>query len=434
MTESVSTTSRTYEILVYGIDKKELTLPSKEIAFRNFKLFFESFKTQERFDDYDGVILFQGTFEWFKEAHDSWGDIHQRLKYDNDELDKRTKELGVLLKKGGFVSFILCEPFIDYVDGDDASYTDLAKKCLNSRSLHRENFSNRVTGIQSKQSEFEKFIERFGAANTYFDCYDKDFDMKVIAVTANDKTVGIILRSQLFFVPALRVENIPDRISEYFQLLAEAVTSVFNKLLVEVPEWVKQFRFGHENGLLSQGTALIKEVEKIHAHLEELQQYKSVLVFDSDQLVNATVNLLTAGFGFRVNRRDDYREDFKILGEKELPVVFGEIKGTNRGVQREYINQADSHRERAGLPSEFPTVLFVNTCIKNARTLAEKDQDVPEEQVRHAKNNKILILRTLDLLRLLKHKMDGKCTSDQVLKIFKEKTGWLKVTDEGWED
>jgi hypothetical protein len=434
MTEVDNEASRNYKILVYGIDKKSLILPSNEIVARNFKLVFEPYKTQERFDEYDGVILFQGIFESFKGVSDYMGYTHQRLTYDKDELDKRTKELGVLLKQGGFISFILCDPIYDHVEGHDVSSTDLAKICLNSHSLHRDNFRNRVPGIRSRQNEFHKFIERFGAANTYFDCYDKDFDMKVIAVAANDQAVGIILRSRLFFVPALRVENNPDRISEYFQLLAEAVTSAFNKLLVEIPEWVKRFKFGHEDGLLSQRTELIKEVEKPHAQLEELQQYKSVLIFDSDQLVDATVNLLTAGFGFKVNSRDDYREDFQILGDNELPVVFGEIKGTNKGVQREYINQADSHRERAGLSPDFPTVLFINTHIKNARTIEEKDQDVPAEQVRHAKNNKILILRTLDLLGLLKHKMNGKCTNDQVLQLFKEKVGWLKVTEDGWVD
>ncbi len=65
------------------------------------------------------------------------------------------------------------------------------------------------------------------------------------------------------------------------------------------------------------------------------------------------------------------------------PVSFENANLKERGdLQRFLRNRIDTHRERAGLSPDFPTVIFINTHIKNARTLEEKDKDVPAEQVR----------------------------------------------------
>ena len=103
MTEN---TERTYNILVYGIEKKGLSLPDDAITARNYSLSFEKFKTPSRFNDFDGVIIFKGTFENFE-----WktGGFENYLKHtcDNDELDKRKKEATILMEQGGFICFLL---------------------------------------------------------------------------------------------------------------------------------------------------------------------------------------------------------------------------------------------------------------------------------------------------------------------------------------
>ena len=99
-------------------------------------------------------------------------------------------------------------------------------------------------------------------------------------------------------------------------------------------------------------------------------------------------------------------------------------------VSREQVNQADSHRERAGLDATFPSILIINTNIKNARSLDEKDKPVAPDQVRHAKHLGILVLRTLDLLRLLGLYKWGTITRDEVLRLLTTGAGWLRVTDE----
>lgn len=236
------------------------------------------------------------------------------------------------------------------------------------------------------------------------------------------------LWDKAFFIPSLIPEN--SRIEEYLHFLTEALTSTLSKIVLEVPAWADAFKFDEETELAKKKNEMSTEIERIDNRLAGLQQFKRLLLVYGDELVRVVVMALKDGFGFDVDQTDEFREDIKILDSQGQAVVFGEIKGTNKGARREYINQADSHRERAGLPPDFPVVLVINTHIKNARDLEEKDQVVPNEQVRHAATNKVLILRTLDLLRLLRMTMRGCITSNEVLALMREQSGWLRVWDD----
>jgi hypothetical protein len=117
------------------------------------------------------------------------------------------------------------------------------------------------------------------------------------------------------------------------------------------------------------------------------------------------------------------------LIQLETIVALVEVKGVSKGVTREHVNQADSHRERSGMPSEFPSLLIINTNMKNSISLADKDQTMAPEQNKHACRNNVLILRTLDLLNLASLHTSGKLTPDEVVELLTKSRGWLKVGD-----
>ncbi len=143
---------RSYNILVYGIEKHGLTAPIDPITSRNYTLSFEPFNSASRFIEYDGVILFQGLFEYFERKSNVMNSylVHH---CDNDELDKRKKEADLLLKKGGFLCFLLNSAFIDRDNGGrDIRGSDLAKYHLNYRDFYRDNFKNRIATLDIKSA------------------------------------------------------------------------------------------------------------------------------------------------------------------------------------------------------------------------------------------------------------------------------------------
>src|SRR5690606_21464074 len=144
--------------------------------------------------------------------------------------------------------------------------------------------------------------------------------------------------------------------------------------------------------------------------------YKSTLLLSGDDLVGSVAEVFRSGFKFEVNSNDDLREDLKLLDENGQVFCLCEIKGTNKGITREYINQADSHRERAGFNSDFPTMLIVNGNIKNSKSIEDKEQnqEVAPDQIKHAVKMNILIFRTIDLLNLLNLYLSSQITKDDI--------------------
>ncbi len=423
--------SRTYNILVYGVEKKCLTAPSDPIKKENFSLNFEPFNTSERFNEYDGVILFQGIFEEYTWKPYYHGHSFEH-NYDVDELDKRKKETMLLLKKRGFICFILNDVFVDNADGRDFVGTDLAKYHLNYSEFYRENYEERIADLNIKYDEFRAFLELYGTANTHFKHYNKYIEWRVIS-EAYGNVVGMIIFGLQYFIPSLIPDNEEEVINEYFTLLAEGLTSTQNKIHQDIPKWVDQFIFTEETDLTNQRNDLESKILTIDRHIERIRNYKAILVLTGDELITKITNVFENGFGLSVDPVDELKEDLKLLDSQGKPFCLCEVKGTNKGVKREHINQTDSHRESSGFNNDFPAILIINTHIRNSRTIIEKDQDIAEEQINHAKKMGVLIMRTLDLLELLRLLYDKKIHLDEILKILIKKHGWLKVNQDGYE-
>ena len=72
----------------------------------------------------------------------------------------------------------------------------------------------------------------------------------------------------------------------------------------------------------------------------------------------------------------------------------------------------------------MPVILIANTFIGTARTVEEKDKAPDEEQIILAEKHNVLILRTLDLLRLLNKYFSGECSREDICNQLLTKVGW----------
>lgn len=416
---------RTYNILVFGAERLKLPVPPKPVRTRNFTLHFEKYGTPRRFQEFDGVILFQGIFERFEDKS-NYMSSYLAHTCDTDELDKRKKEAALLAGQGGFLCFLLTQPFIDQDDGRDFSSTDLAKFHLKYPNLHRKNFSKRVAHVSPVMDEFKRFLDVFGAASSYFDIYNDSLEYRVIAKVGNS-SVGLLVGGVDYFVPSLVPDARPEVITEFFELLADGLTAIHNKLNQAVPDWVAAFKFHEESSIDAHAAALKSQIAQLDQRRSELEQYKAALVLSSGPLVSIVGRILSVAFGVTVDGTDDLREDLKLLDQNKEPIAVCEVKGINRGIKRENINQTDSHRERSGFPNEFPAILIANTGIKNSRTVEEKDQEIAAEQVKHAVQMRVLLVRTLDLLGVLRLVLSGELTADAARRLLLGNVGWLRV-------
>lgn len=416
---------RSWNVLVYGLEKVDLNSPSEPIRTRNFTIHFEKYRTPRRFNEYDGVVVFQGIFEKFQ-WETNYLNQYLTHEYDQDELDKRKKEATLLLKKGGFLVFVLNSQFMDHGDGREFKRTDLAKYHLNYSQFYRENFDTRIAHVDSCVNEFKRFLDLYGAGYTKFTNHNRSLEMLPLARVSNS-IVGMVLDRQEYFVPSLIPDNRPEVLIEYFELLVDAVTAVSNKLHQSIPEWVASYTFDEEPLLKAQRAKYVDEIERIDARLSELASHKAALVHTGPALVQDVSAVLSAALGVTVDTEDEFREDATLLDGERKPICVCEIKGINKGVGRENINQADSHRERSGYSEEFPALLIANTFIKSARTIEEKDQEIAKEQVRHAVKMRVLVMRTIDLLGLLRLVLANSISREDARLMVLSNIGWLRV-------
>jgi hypothetical protein len=339
-------------------------------------------------------------------------------------------ETKLLRDQDGYICVVLCRRF---VDGDRRQWrhTDIAKILLENPSLYRRDFADRTTEIRCVRSEFSRFLKLYGACQATFQNLNTFLEPRPIAMW-DSELAGMIVLDSLFFVPALVPKNEEESVSEFFTLLADAVVTTRRKLVFEVPDWAGRLLFPKEPSLREEKVKAIARVGEIETELGVYGEYKKALVQGNEQLVDTVRRILEKGFHLTIDSMDEYREDLKITSDDGTPLVFCEVKGVRGGVAREDVNQADSHRERAGMPSTFPAVLIVNTHIKYARSLEEKDKDVPADQVAHAKKQNVLVMRTLDLLRLL-CLLERGILKEEILDLFRSPGGWLRVSNDKWE-
>jgi hypothetical protein len=110
-----------------------------------------------------------------------------------------------------------------------------------------------------------------------------------------------------------------------------------------------------------------------------------------------------------------------------------EVKGTTKGIKREYINQVDSHRERNELPPSLPGILLINIEMSIEGITQRLATTVDNEQIKHAQNFNVLIVRTIDLLFLMKRLENDPERKNKLLSLLSSGGGWLRADSKGYE-
>ena len=126
-------------------------------------------------------------------------------------------------------------------------------------------------------------------------------------------------------------------------------------------------------------------------------------------------------------------EDFWILDDKGKEVAICEVKGLSKNVKREYITALVQHREQRDLADDFPSILFVNTFAAS-ESVEEKDgQRIGKWECQKAIKDHVLIIRTLDLVRLLNLVWQKRLDTAKIRELLLNEIGWLRVTEQGYE-
>jgi len=413
-----------HRYLVYALPRGAGDTSTYIVDCGKFELHDVPLGSPESFLDFEGVVVFAGSFE-------AWGedilDGPQITCLQPADLDLREREFFTALKAGKVVVFLV--PHIrDRIvfSPVDPSY-DLFRRVAARLGIGWKPLDAPIPYLNASLPEFNDYLGKYGAGYLRFPAYMlPSLDLTVVCEHQND-IYGLVVADRVFFLPCA----FPKTHQQAVDSAVSALTSVLayrKRLANEVPPWVVDFRFQRES-------CLVEEAGRLHARLEQVksatvayQQFKGALCLRSEPLVQAVLKLLREFLGIELEVEDKRIEDATLKDTDGKILAVTEIKGGNRNFGREDINQVDSHRERLGLPAQTPGILIMNTLM-TATSLAEKDLPPHPDIIKKAVADNVLMVRTLDLLRYADGVESGTLKKKDLLNTLLHESGWMRVAE-----
>ena len=285
--------------------------------------------------------------------------------------------------------------------------------------------------------ELVPFIKEYGSGGSIFEvhkpdeayviCELKEFDLSHVCGFAVRKDEGL-----LYVLP-----GIPPSGNELpcMRTLARGILAYSQRIKhPTAAPIVKSFQFAKEKPLLAERDDLKSKVADMEEQIKVYDERKDILFLRDDALANRLPKWLAQYITLKTRVAEEKNiEDFWILDKECNDAAICEAKGLSKNVKREHITALVLHREERDLPDDFPSILIVNT-FSDATTVRQKDrQGVGGRERRKAVRDHVLIVRTLDLVRLLDLLEQGRVKQAEIRELLLKETGWLKVTHEGYE-
>lgn len=380
---------------------------SGSTQINGLELFFVAPEASDSLSEFNPIIILGGTLSY----------VEVGPKQDA-ELARREREIFNALEKGNLV----CITFVD---------DPLVLRVLGRIGVNLDTWEKPQVDLVVKRSEFSSFLKRFGGTNIFFNPKANVTLDDIICKTTGEALVGFskkvgkgILVFLPIYIPYVRFNDF-DFVSKFLSTLLSALDTYLPRIHYKPPDWISSYRFPQENALVSEVEEFQKEISKREKSLDRYWKLKEVLWFRNNELVEAIMDFFKQ-VGIKTRRDEIEEEDFWIReGNKETVVV--EVKGLDRNLKRQHISQLDEHRAAREKPDDFPALLVVNSFSK-AKSLKEKDEDIPPNVVKKAVKTSVLIIRTLDLCNAYYLIERKKLKPETLLKSIRNETGWLKVT------
>ena len=202
----------------------------------------------------------------------------------------------------------------------------------------------------------------------------------------------------------------------------------------EIPEWINNFDFfddAEQRKEINKNTNIIKQaqekIEKANEILDKNLYYKSVIYETGDNLVKVVTEMLGKLYNYDMtNFVDKKDEDFRITLEDK--VFLGEIKGINTNVKKANVSQVLQHT--SSFEDDNKNLLVKGLLIINHqrdKTLEERE-NINSDIIKFATKNDVLIIQTIDLLKIFEKFLNCEVTSEKVIEQFASQSGLIDIS------
>jgi hypothetical protein len=406
--------------LAYALPRNDSNRDTKVFTYEDFTLHDEPLGSRLSFLDFDGVVALAGVYE---RVHN--GFPPQMGCIARADLDFRQRECYTAWERGKTIIFLVSHlpEIVGYsrVEPD----CDLFRRIASNFGIYWGCRDTPFPAVEGTVPEFRQFVSQYGAGYVVFQVLDEQTEWAKPICLGNEKPYGIVIGGRLFFLPCV----VPQTHAQIIEIAGAAVHAAITyrkRVSKEMPEWTAEFTFGKESLLRKQATDFHKQMTQIEGQIDGYISFKGALCYQSDPLVEVVRTMLDHFFGISLTIDDKCIEDATLQDAQGTTQAVVEIKGVKGNFTRANVNQVDSHRERLGLPSTVPGILIMNTLM-GVDSLQEKDQPPHPDIIQKAVSDRVLLIRTLDLLRYADAIEQGSLTKEAFRNTLLAESGWLKV-------
>lgn len=290
--------------------------------------------------------------------------------------------------------------------------------------------------ITAEVKEMAQLAKVYGRTNVQFNVREEAMpfvSVRMASVVDEVTCKGFADRKRLGMLFFLPVYPLPQDTNRFVQELLRAVEADLSALLSPATHPIADdFEFSAEGVLASEHTDLLGRLSEIEASRAAFQSRKSILFLRDRPLQSIVPKWIEENLGIATEQIEGKNEDFWLLSDDPPNrIAIGEIKGLSANVRKQHVTMLVQHRQENDLPEDYPSLLVMNT-FANASSVHEKDKErVSPDVVKWASKNNVLIIRTLDLVRIADFHEQGQLTSEEVLSKLMGNSGWLRANREG---
>jgi len=195
----------------------------------------------------------------------------------------------------------------------------------------------------------------------------------------------------------------------------------------DYPQYLDTLQDDTEASIRERVAELRAEIDRLESQLDETRKSKQILFLMGGELRDELVRFLTVGLDLPAKVSEESSDAFWLVAEAVGEEwCLGEVRESASGnVTREMLARVEINRHDAGKPDDFPALLVVNS-FHEKENLEDRDQAVPPEMARRANEDHILVVRTLDLVRLRQKEQSGFAGIKDLLEALRE-GGWFEV-------
>ncbi len=197
----------------------------------------------------------------------------------------------------------------------------------------------------------------------------------------------------------------------------------------EYPAYLDDMEVGDERSIRARIEALTAELATLTRALDDARRAKRILLVEGDDLADEVVRFLHEDLGLDVTRKalGSEGEELWLPDPEGRPWTFVQVMACDDGnVTKHDIAQAMLRRVKAGKDEDTPVVLVANT-FRASHALVDRDSPIPPEVVRRCAEDRILVVRTMDLVRLGQRALNGFPAAEQLRDALASRGGWLEV-------